>query len=398
MNVIGPNCGKPLKAYPDHNINMSLLLVMNSSNISRTCPTSRQTVNSLQNTNPLHGIFASVWSRICTQFSLEYNIINDNVTVKEVDMAVDYLKNGKNPGIDSISAEFIKSCKSILSPDITHILNYIIGTRKFPAAWTEGLRSAVFEAGFRMDTYNYRGITVLPIMEKIFEIIVYHRLSFTNEAYNKIDRFNGGFLPGSRTSDNMFNLQGLIQRQLCIGNNLIVCFVDFSKAFDLINRHILFYKIMTGGWHGPVIDTLRNLYDNISFRVKSNWCVCSKIFNNLGVNQGGVASGLLVRKCIADLDSYLSLEYGVCIGDEIVAHLLWADDLILFSDTVHGLQKQLHGLKQFCCNNHMIVNEMKKSNGIWQSEEIKNIFQPKTLWGSKKLQTFGQHHQLNKTT
>ena len=223
--------------------------------------------------------------------SLEYNIINDNVTV---DMAIDYLKNGKSPGIDSISAEFIKSCKSILSPDITHILNYIIGTRKFPAAWTEGLRSAVFKAGSRMETDNYRGITVLPIMEKIFEIIVYHRLSFTNEAYNKIDRYNGGFLPGSRTSDNMFILQGLIQRQLCIGNNLIVYFVDFSKAFDLINRHILFYKIMKGGWHGPVIDTLRNLSDNISFRVKSNCCVSSKILSNLGVNQGGVASGLLL--------------------------------------------------------------------------------------------------------
>ena len=167
--------------------------------------------------------------------SLEYNIINDNVTVKEVDMAIDSQKRQKP--WHSISAEFIKSCKSILSPDITHILKYIIGTRKFPAAWTEGLWTAVFKAGSRMDTDNYRGITVLPMMEKIFEIIVYHRLTFTNEACNKIDRYNGGFLPGSRTSDNMFVLQGLIQRQLCIGNNLTVCFVDFSKAFDLINRH-----------------------------------------------------------------------------------------------------------------------------------------------------------------
>ena len=202
--------------------------------------------------------------------SLDYNIINNNITIKEVDMAIDYLKNGKSPGIDGISAEFIKSCKSILSPDITNVLNYIIGARNFPTAWTEGLRSAVFKAGSRLDTDNYRGNTVLPIMEKIFEIIVYHRLSFTNEAYNKIDRYNGGFFAGSRTSHNILIPQGLAQRQLCIGSNLIVCFVDFSKAFDLINRHILFYKIMKGGWYGPIIDALRHLYDNISFRVKSN--------------------------------------------------------------------------------------------------------------------------------
>ena len=52
-------------------------------------------------------------------------------------------------------------------------------------------------------------------------------------------------------------------------------------------------------------------------------------------------------------------EYGVVISDEIIAHLLWSDDLILFSDTQHGIQKQLEGLHSFCVNNHMIVNETK---------------------------------------
>jgi len=49
----------------------------------------------------------------------------------------------------------------------------------------------------------------------------------------------------------------------------------------------------------------------------------------------------------------------VCINGEIIAHLLWADDLVLLSDTFHGLQTQLDGLNKFCQNNHMIVNEMK---------------------------------------
>ena len=62
---------------------------------------------------------------------------------------------------------------------------------------------------------------------------------------------------------------------------------------------------------------------------------------------------------MADLGAYLSRKYGVVIADEIIAHLLWAVDLILFSDTQHGIQKQLHGLQRFCANNHMIVNETK---------------------------------------
>ena len=199
-------------------------------------------------------------SKCSRDMSLEYGIINDNITAMEVEGAIDYLKNNKSPGVDGIPSEFIKICKSDLSSDIVLVLNYIIGLRDFPKIWTEGLRSTVFKSGSRLDTGNYRGITILPIIEKIFEIIVYRRLSFANDAFDKKDKYNGGFLTGCRTSDNIFILPGLVKRQLCIGSNLVVYFADFAKAFDLINRHIMFYKIIKSGWHGPVIDTLRNLY------------------------------------------------------------------------------------------------------------------------------------------
>ena len=61
--------------------------------------------------------------------SLENSIINDNISVTEVEGAIDYLKHNKSPGIDSFPAEFVKSCKSTLSSDITLVLNYIIRLR-----------------------------------------------------------------------------------------------------------------------------------------------------------------------------------------------------------------------------------------------------------------------------
>ena len=88
----------------------------------------------------------------------------------------------------------------------------------------------------KLDTNNYRGITVLPVHEKVFELAVQRRLEFVND---KADRHNGGFACGNRTSDNIFILHGLIQRQLSLGQPLIVIFVDFTKAFDLVNRNIL---------------------------------------------------------------------------------------------------------------------------------------------------------------
>ena len=55
---------------------------------------------------------------------------------------------------------------------------------------------------------------------------------------------------------------------MIIGESQFVCFVDFSKAFDLVNRHILFYKIMKAGWTGRVIDPLRSLYSKTHYIVK----------------------------------------------------------------------------------------------------------------------------------
>ena len=62
---------------------------------------------------------------------------------------------------------------------------------------------------------------------------------------------------------------------------------------------------------------------------------------------------------LTDLGDYLEKHVGLCISETIMAHLLWADDLVLISDSEHGLQKQLDGLSKFCSKNWMILNELK---------------------------------------
>ena len=109
------------------------------------------------------------------------------------------------------------------------------------------------------------------------------------------------------------------------------------------------------GWSIP----LRNLYSETNFYVKHNLKLSPIIQNNMGVNQGGVASGFLFRIYMSDLKTYLDYRVGVCIDNDVVAHRLWVDDLIMFLDTASGLQKQLNALYKFCANNRMIVSEAK---------------------------------------
>ena len=158
---------------------------------------------------------------------------------------------------------------------------------------------------------------------------------FTGEfpALRPVTRIFGVFIGGSRTWDSIFILQGLVQRQMIIGDSLFVCFIDFSKAFDLVSRHILFYKIMKGGWTGRVIDTLRSPYSKTHYRVKRDGKLSPMIPSLAGVNQGGAASGIPLRKYLQDLDKYLNKDAGVCFEETLVPYLLWADDPLLFSNT-----------------------------------------------------------------
>ena len=128
--------------------------------------------------------------------------------------------------------------------------------------------------------------------------------------------------------------------------------MDFSKAFDLINRDILFDKIIKSGLHGRVIDTLRDLYSKTAFRIKHNGSLSPPILQTVGVNQGGNASPSIFREYMSDLRDYLDECTAVClsditISDTILLNLLWADDLIMVSTTPSGAQKQLNGLELF---------------------------------------------------
>ena len=136
--------------------------------------------------------------------------------------ALDNLKLNKAPGYDGVISEFLKFCKPTFCSDLTLLFNYMIVQRHFPDHWAEGVRSPIFKSGSKFNCANYRGITVLSVFEKVFEIVVLSRLEFTSDAFDKMDRYNGGFTKGSRTSDNNFIIHGLVQRQLHLGKQLIV--------------------------------------------------------------------------------------------------------------------------------------------------------------------------------
>ena len=150
----------------------------------------------------------------------DYETSNCNVTTDERENAIDALKNDK-------ARRILEAKNNVIIEDICTMLNYIIEMETFPDLGAEGIRTSIHKAGVRSDPNNFKGIAVLSIFEKIFEVIVQRRLEFIDDCLSHQDKYNGGFLKDSQTIDNLFILQSLIERQLSLRQNIIICFIDF---------------------------------------------------------------------------------------------------------------------------------------------------------------------------
>jgi hypothetical protein len=243
---------------------------------------------------------------------IQYEDFNGNITVEEIYAGIDKLKSKKSPGIDPIPAECIKLCSHKIVNDLELLYNYVLAEGIYPDKWCEGPRT----------DGEFRPITIEPIFGTFFEIIIDQRLSFINKAFNRLDLYNGGFVKGSRVQDNMFIILGCIQKQQLQGKPLYLAFVDFRKAFNFVNRTLLFFKIIKSGIHGRVINVLRNMYSKTKARVKINEFLYQWIEDTCGTNQGGPMSPNMFRKMLHYLKAYLDLQHGIVIEeDEIIAHI-----------------------------------------------------------------------------
>lgn len=137
-----------------------------------------------------------------------------------------------------------------------------------PAQWSVGIINPLHKKECKFDPSNYRKITVLVTLGKLFESILNSRLKSKNSLCNDDDPFQTGFCDGSRSIDNVFTLYSIIEKQRFLGKPLYVCFIDFTKAFDYVNREALFYKLIQRGISGDFLNFIRNMFKKAQNKVK----------------------------------------------------------------------------------------------------------------------------------
>ena len=260
------------------------------------------------------------------------------------------------PGVDGISAEFYKYGCNELLPALESLFNTILTNGEYPSRWATGIIHPVYKKGEHGVPDNYRKITVMPCIGKLFESIFNNRLSFKNEVCNDNDPYQAGFKSNSRTTDNIFILCAIIDKQRCFSKPLYTCFVDFTQAFDYIDRTALYYKLLNRGIDGNLLNIIRSMFSKAECRVKWDSRISDILKSEYGVLQGGMLSPKLFTEFLQDISATFEQDQGIPVDTLLMVYLLFADDLVLFSESAEGLQKQLTALYLYASLWHIIVS------------------------------------------
>ena len=113
----------------------------------------------------------------------------------------------------------------------------------------------------------------MPCIGKLLESVLNNRLSFKNDVCYANDPFQDGFRSNSRTTDNIF-----------------IFFVDFTKAFDYIDRSALYYKLLSRGIDGDFLNVIKSMFSKAECRVKWDSCISEILKSEFSVLQGGMLS------------------------------------------------------------------------------------------------------------
>ena len=127
--------------------------------------------------------------------------LNSPITIDEIQKAIRKIKCKKAAGIDGIPAEFYKHGSNELLPALVLLFNTIIANGENPSSWATGIIHPVHKTADHNVLDNYRKVTVMPCIGKLFQYVLNNRLSFKNDVCHDNDSFQADFRSNSRTTD-----------------------------------------------------------------------------------------------------------------------------------------------------------------------------------------------------
>ena len=239
------------------------------------------------------------------------------------------------------------------------------------------------------DPNEYRPITILSCLGKLFTTILNTRINNFLEANKLLNENQSGFSKDHSTIDNIFILHSLIEYMKVREMKLFCTFVDFSKAFDTVWRTGLWSKLLKYNIDGKLLNVIKNMYKHIRSCVQFNGARSMFFHCNNGLRQGENLSPVLFSLFLNDLEYTLSKNNSVGLNlydNDLKTYmkiivLLYADDTVLFAESRKEMQILINDFSSYCKTWKLTINNDKTKLLVFGNKHNRKykIFLNKTL-------------------
>ncbi|XP_047997279.1 uncharacterized protein LOC125234903 [Leguminivora glycinivorella] len=276
------------------------------------------------------------------------------------------MSKGKSPGYDGLSVEHIIHAGSSIATRLCSLFNMCIRYSYIPDALMKTVVVPITKnkTGDLGSASNYRPISLGTVVGKVFERLLQPWI----QEGCVIDDAQFGFRPGLSTDSAIMSLKHTVNYYTSRETTVYACFLDLSKAFDLVNYEVLWNKLRNTTVPMEVTNLLRYWYENQTNYVKWGDVTSSEYRLECGVRQGGITSPDLFNLYVNDLIAGLrSTRVGCHIGGVCVNSLSYADDMVLLSSSAEGLRRLLHFCEKYAISHGMKYNSSKTEYLIFKA-------------------------------
>ena len=273
--------------------------------------------------------------------------LNTKFSLSEIKHVVEKLKNGKAKGWDMIPNEALKNLPDDMLSMITVLFNKIKSSGVLPKGWNRGRVTLIHKYGMREILGNYRPITVIISLSGLYSKVLNERLTKVVENHDLLGEIQNGFRKDRGGFDNSFILDTILWKAKALKSKVHLAFLDISKAYDSVNRDILWRRLSSMGIKGEFLSSLKSLYTDDCIDCTVNGLTTRPIFLRRGLRQGCSLSPMLFALYIAGVGSDIATSgVGFSLGSVVVSGLLFADDIVLVSRSPDGLKSLLDVVKE----------------------------------------------------
>ena len=264
----------------------------------------------------------------------------------------------KATGYDGISARVCKLITPVMNGTLCKLLNLSIRTNTFPDRWKIGQITPLYKGGSPIDRNNYRRISVLPVLSKIFERHVSNAFLKYLQENNLLYELQLGFRSGHSTETALIRITDEILLNMDKDEVTGLVFIDFRKVFDVIDHELLLKKLAIYGVSSESVTWFRSYLEGRRQSVKLGASTSEKLPVKRGVPQGSVLGSVLFLLFVNDMPLYLEKSTIDIYADDTTLSLSSSWENI--SSLSQALTKDLKDVNNWSKENKMYIIPMKR--------------------------------------